>query len=197
LVSFSARRRWLAAAGCVVVLLAGTACGTANPVAGDINDSGDPATPAATTESPVPAQSPTSGSGPPALPAIAKQDSPAGVEAFIAHYFEVLNYGIDSSDWEPLKQLADPDCDACKLLPVPAGRGKIDGGHWKPGKVSVFIDRDPMLAAAKVPMSSAAGTLTAPNASPTPMPAGNWVYQVNLVRKDDSWHVLELNLIDS
>lgn len=63
---------------------------------------------AETTASPT-----TEAGGPPELPAEAKEQTEAGAEAFVAHYFDLLNYGTMTPDADALVNTGTPQCQTC------------------------------------------------------------------------------------
>ncbi|PWN01300.1 hypothetical protein DJ010_19255 [Nocardioides silvaticus] len=50
----------------------------------------------------------------PTLPAEAKKESEAGVEAFVRFYFSVINYATKSGDVDLLARLHQPSCAGCE-----------------------------------------------------------------------------------
>ena len=67
----------------------------------------------------VAAYKPASADGPaenvplPVMPELAKQESKEGLEAFARHWYALVNYGFETGDVEPLKQVSGPECVVC------------------------------------------------------------------------------------
>lgn len=55
----------------------------------------------------------TEADGPPRLPAEATEQTEAGAEAFVAHYFDLLNYGTMTPDADALADTSTPQCQTC------------------------------------------------------------------------------------
>lgn len=77
----------------------------------------------------------------PVLPAAAKVASEAGARAFIAYYWDLINYAQVTGDVVGLRKVSGPNCDGCR-----GGINAItgvyrDGGSAKGGKYSVVIER--------------------------------------------------------
>ena len=112
-----------------------------------------PARSATTTTRPTPP-------APPALPAAAQANTPDGAKAFVAHWFDALNYGYRTNDPAPLKALSRPRCTVCtsfvESIDELRNKGqRLEGGTFTPygprvsvnssiGRtfVSVFYDCD-------------------------------------------------------
>lgn len=91
---------------------------------------------------PKPTTSATPTATAPTMPAQAKENSPEGASAFVAHYIEVLNHASRTGDVAELSRLSDPDCSGCKKYidlyrDTYAKGGSFSGGEWTPGKMSV------------------------------------------------------------
>jgi hypothetical protein len=50
----------------------------------------------------------------PALPAGANEQSREGLEAFTAHWLDLLSYSYEANNLEPLRAVSDPACTFCK-----------------------------------------------------------------------------------
>jgi len=118
--------------GLVAALVLGVPALTA---CSDDPPSGSP--PPSTSSSPS-ASSPTATSsptGPPTLPASARGTTPEAAEAFVRHYVDLINYGLETLDSEPLRASSNPDCDACRNLVealdlTERAAGSHSGGRW-------------------------------------------------------------------
>lgn len=95
-------RTVIAAASALLVMLAG--CGT-----------DDPAPAPAPSTSAAASTAPTTDPGPvePTLPAAAMRGGKAGAEAFVVHYWAMVDYAQASGDVEPLEALNMESCSPC------------------------------------------------------------------------------------
>ena len=113
----TSRRR--ATAVFVLIAVGLTGCSQA---AGDPGG-GSPSPPSATASpSPTPPAKykPASAEGPaenvplPVMPAEAKVESKEGLEAFARYWYELVNYGFETGDAEPIRAISGPDCAVCR-----------------------------------------------------------------------------------
>ncbi len=108
-----------------LTLLAGlTACGESGGEPA-VSPSATATTSASPTTTPTPSPTPTatykpaSAEGPaenvpvPVLPAEAKKETKAGLEAFAKYWYELVEYAYETGDLEPLKAVSGPSCVAC------------------------------------------------------------------------------------
>ncbi|RLV56900.1 hypothetical protein D9V41_03785 [Aeromicrobium phragmitis] len=65
-------------------------------------------------EQPTPTATASPTHAPPTMPELALDDSPAGAEAFVRHYIDVLNYAALTGDTSTLEELSSPECDGCR-----------------------------------------------------------------------------------
>ncbi len=68
----------------------------------------------------------------PVMPELAKENSKAGLEAFIGYYYAVANYASETGDITELEALSDPACGVCTSL----NRAPLDSyrdGRWMVG----------------------------------------------------------------
>ena len=120
----SARARAAALGAVVALAVPGlVACSDDPPAA-----SPPPSTSAGQTESPSP-------SGPPPLPAAAKGTTPQAAEAFVRYYVDLINYGLETLDSEPLRSRSSSECSLCSafadaLDTLKSRDGFYDGGRW-------------------------------------------------------------------
>ncbi|MGP4980355.1 DUF6318 family protein [Glutamicibacter arilaitensis] len=104
-----------------------------------------PASPTKASPSPTPTPSntneykPASAAGPaenvpvPKMPAEAQENTEKGATAFAEHYFELINYAVQSNDAEALKKVTSRECEVCgRSLIDPAGRAQLSG-KWQVG----------------------------------------------------------------
>ncbi|SNC63558.1 hypothetical protein SAMN05445756_0930 [Kytococcus aerolatus] len=84
---------------------------------GGSHDSASETTDATPDTSPSPPKEPSSkptDDGPPAMPAVAKENSEEGAEAFALWYVETLNYLYQHPETGILEKYAGPDCKTCQ-----------------------------------------------------------------------------------
>ena len=96
--------RALGALAVGVMLLAGC---QSNPEPPPLESASESPSPSA-TESPTPAA--------PTLPAEAKGTSEAAAKAFVRHFFDSLNYAMNSGNTSHLRSLADDGCRSCEAI---------------------------------------------------------------------------------
>ncbi|MCQ1954244.1 DUF6318 family protein [Arthrobacter sp. zg-Y238] len=132
----------VATAAVAVPLLFLTACSGA---AGDSGDSGageSPSSAAATaSETPTPTPTPSakykpaSAEGPaenvplPVMPEEAKVESKEGLEAFARYWYDLVNYGFETGDVEPIRAISGPDCAVCDTFYLMVGKG-YENDDW-------------------------------------------------------------------
>lgn len=105
-------------------------------------DGGDPSpttVPTVTSPSVSPSSSPsatpTPTVSPPTLPALARQDSPAGAQSFARFYIQVLDYSYQSGDTSLLRQLAR--CNGCDAVADGIDKWTTAGGRYEGGRLKV------------------------------------------------------------
>ncbi|WP_426225394.1 DUF6318 family protein [Pseudarthrobacter sp. DSP2-3-2b1] len=52
----------------------------------------------------------------PVLPEVAKTETKEGLEAFVAHWFQLLGYAYETGDPKPMEAISDPSCTFCGSL---------------------------------------------------------------------------------
>ena len=70
-------------------------------------------TPTAAAYKPATAEGPAENVPLPVMPDVAKEESAEGLKAFATHWYDLMNYGFETGDVEPLKQISGPDCVVC------------------------------------------------------------------------------------
>jgi hypothetical protein len=95
-------------------------------------------------ESSSPSEPTTTPTGPvePTLPSEAKEETQAGLRAFVTYYYEVINFATSTGDVDELKAVAEPSCTGCQgpielIERVYDRGGRIAGGGYR------VIDLDP------------------------------------------------------
>lgn len=119
------RRRRAALLLAAAALLGSTACSD-NPAPPPLEPDPSASTPIEPTGSPDAA---------PTLPPEARENTPAGAEAFVRYWVETLNYAGATGDVGPLRDASAPECAACEGIAdgierVEQSGGTIDGGAW-------------------------------------------------------------------
>ncbi|GAA1918327.1 hypothetical protein GCM10009688_24260 [Arthrobacter gandavensis] len=123
--SLGVRRRFaavsLALAGSLVAL---SACSGADDPDADAAQSPSSSVSPSASPTPTPTPSatykPASAEGPaenvplPVMPEEAKVESKEGLIAFARYWYELINYGYETGDVEPVKAVSGPDCFACQ-----------------------------------------------------------------------------------
>ncbi|WP_258060470.1 MULTISPECIES: DUF6318 family protein [unclassified Arthrobacter] len=109
---------------------------------------GATATPTATpspTPTPTAAYKPATAEGPaenvplPVMPELAKEKSKEGLEAFAEYWYSLINYGYETGDPEPLKEISGPDCSVCAHFYSSLESG-YDNQDWMAGSVVTVRD---------------------------------------------------------
>ncbi len=132
----------------LALLLAG--CQGASTPSGAPSDTGT-TTASPTTSSSVPAASATPGTPSvsavykpadakgkaqnvpvPVMPELAKENSKAGLEAFIGYWFQSLSYSYETGDSRSASELASPTCALCQHLAKSVG-ANYTAGRWLVG----------------------------------------------------------------
>ena len=141
--SLGVRRRFaavsLAMAGSLSAL---SACSGADDPGVDAAQSPSPSVSESVSFSPSPSPSatykPASAEGPaenvplPVMPEEAKVESKEGLIAFARYWYELVNYGYETGDVEPVRGVSGPDCFACQNFY--SGMGDVYGrGGWIQG----------------------------------------------------------------
>jgi hypothetical protein len=73
----------------------------------------------------------------PALPTRAQSETPAGAEAFVRYFIEVLNYAQKTGDTARLRQVSTSRCAACEGYVEAIERAYSTGGRVKGGALTV------------------------------------------------------------
>lgn len=73
----------------------------------------------------------------PVMPELAKENSKAGLEAFIGYWYEVGNYADETGDISRLSTLSTPECKACIQFQN-AALDSSKNGRWVCGRESAY-----------------------------------------------------------
>ncbi|WP_268234986.1 DUF6318 family protein [Arthrobacter sp. BL-252-APC-1A] len=146
--SLGVRRRFaavsLALAGSLIAL---SACSGAEDPDADAAQSPSGSVSPSTSPSPTPTPSatykPASADGPaenvplPVMPEEAKVESKEGLIAFARYWYELVNYGYETGDVEPVRAVSGPDCTDCNRYFDVVQRGYRDE-DWMAGAMIDF-----------------------------------------------------------
>lgn len=127
-------RAALAASLAALALLAG--CSDDNPSPADPSSTWTPTSKPETPSSSAPAK-PTE----PALPQAAKKATEAGGRAFIAYYWDLINYAQVTGDVKALKRVSGSTCSGCNRAIEAVETLYGDGGHAERGEYALTIVR--------------------------------------------------------
>lgn len=75
----------------------------------------------------------------PEMPALAKENTKEGLEAFVKYYYAVKNYANETGDVTTLATLNGPDCAACSSLLEATSQSYIEGRWMAGGKLEVPV----------------------------------------------------------
>lgn len=145
---------------------------------------------------PKPTASTTPTATAPTMPAQAKENTPEGASAFVAHYIDVSNYAASTGDIEELSRLSDARCDGCQKYvalyrDTYAAGGYFKGGDWTPGEMKLEFGVPETFVATTVtwPPSRFRTSSDEPEASAV---ADSSLLTFGLVRSSGTWHVSQL-----
>ena len=116
----------------------------ASPAASGVGEpSGEPSESPTPLPTPTPSYSQASGDGPaanvdlPALPEVAKQETVEGFLAFVEYWFDLINYGYETGDVEPVRAISGPNCKICVNFYEDIPSAYAEGGWLEGGYVEV------------------------------------------------------------
>lgn len=91
-----------------------------------------------TPTQPAAAYKPASAEGPaenvplPVMPELAKQESKEGLEAFAEYWYALINYGYETGDAKPVRDISGPECSVCDGFYKTVDSG-FKGEDWMAG----------------------------------------------------------------
>jgi hypothetical protein len=159
-------------------------------------------TPTATPPTSAPAATTprsTAAPSPPVQPALARQDSPAGAEAFARYWLTALDYASTTGDTKPLRRLGS--CAACTALARGINSLYTSGGRAEGGKITVVgsstASHMPRSAAlVRVDYDQGAGREIRPGKPIVSSPgANNLAFAFTLSRTAAGWQVIKVQPI--
>ncbi|MGJ3190407.1 DUF6318 family protein [Paenarthrobacter sp. FR1] len=137
----------------------------------------------------------------PVMPELAKENSKAGLEAFIGYYYSVKNHANETGDVSTLSTLNSPECVACSKL-LAGTRDSYVGGRWMVGgRINIpVLDLDWQEGAAShsAKLQLVQGAITYYNADATegrsPSAATNGAF-IFVGRYESSWKAVEIAVL--
>lgn len=176
------------------VIAFGAACTGDEPSPSPLPTSSSPATSSTPSTAPTPGSTPTP--SPPAPPALARQDSPAGAEAFAVYYLLSQDYANRTGDTRLLRTLGR--CKGCEKVAAGIERfydegGRVEGGALRVTDSDVVSHLPRKAALIAIMYDQAAGRLISRNGQKESAPAkvGNRVI-ATLARQSTSWMVANI-----
>ena len=130
--------------GAGTIVLAAAGCGgIADPVeptaTPPIPSTSAATSPPTTSPSPTSKPVPASSTGParnwplPKMPALAKEKSEAGIEAFAEYYYDLVDYTIQTNDTKPIKRVTNRTCTGCASGFIDPFDNNKKAGSWLAG----------------------------------------------------------------
>ena len=101
------------------------------------------ATPSA-TPTPTAVYKPATAEGPaenvplPVMPELAKEESKEGLVAFGDYWFSLINYGYETGDPTPVKEISAPECSICQSFYEDLEEGYVNEDWIQGGKLNVL-----------------------------------------------------------
>lgn len=108
--------RGIGAAGVALSLMLAVGCSGQDPPPSDATPTNGGSTTSGTSTAATTAPTSNVPAGAPALPEAARQQTPAGAEAFVRHWFTLLNYAYQSGEVDPFLATASEACRTCAAL---------------------------------------------------------------------------------
>ena len=94
-------------------------------------------TPTAAAYKPATADGPAENVSLPVMPDLAKEESKEGLVAFGDYWFSLINYGYETGDASPVKELSTPECQLCELYYVDLEEGFANDDWIKGGQINI------------------------------------------------------------
>ena len=96
------------------------------------------------TPSPTATYKPATAEGPaenvrlPVMPELAKEESAEGLRAFGEYWFSLVNYGYETGDAAPVREISAPDCEICASFYEDLDEGYVNDDWIQGGKINVL-----------------------------------------------------------
>lgn len=117
--------------------------GSSSPAAAESSTPSESVTPSATPTPTAAAYKPATAEGPaenvplPVMPEIAKEQSKEGLIAFGQHWFDLVNYGYETGDAAPVREISAPDCERCEIFYMDLEEGYVNDDWIHGGKINI------------------------------------------------------------
>ncbi|MFJ6537302.1 DUF6318 family protein [Paenarthrobacter sp. NPDC091711] len=137
----------------------------------------------------------------PVMPELAKENSKAGLEAFIGYYYAIKNYANETGDTKELSELNSPECTACSKLLDGTTDSYVNGRWMAGGRIqipTVELDwkaDDPSHLAKIQVIQDAIAYYNADGTEGRPASAATNSAFVFVARFQASWKVVEIGVI--
>ena len=142
--------------------------------------------------------SPAEPAQPPAMPALAKDDSRAGAKAFVRYYVDIINYGYLSGDATALLKLGAKTCAVCSALArnvdqISNRGGEQVGGQWSVKTLNPIASGSESLEIFIAKVEVAKGRSRATRTSPAkPIKPSASFYEIHVSWTGSSWTTQDL-----
>lgn len=138
--------------GLAAILVLGGCSGSSGEPNAEAAENGSSSPAAAESSTPLPSATPTptaaayqpaTAEGPaenvplPVMPEIAKEESKEGLEAFGKHWFSLVNYGYETGDPSPVREISAPECERCEIFYSDLEKGYVDDDWIQGGKINI------------------------------------------------------------
>jgi hypothetical protein len=139
----------------------------------------------------------------PVMPELAKENSKAGLEAFIGYWYAQQNYAMETGDQTEWSKLSSPGCSTCKRIEKGINDSYINGRWSVGGNISLPAIEPIWVMDANVQQSKVQvvqkqieyfnpdGTVGRPSE-----PASNSAFALLATHKTAGWMVVDLGVID-
>ncbi|MBO0895991.1 DUF6318 family protein [Arthrobacter sunyaminii] len=94
-------------------------------------------TPTAAAYKPATAEGPAENVPLPVMPDVAKEESKEGLIAFGEHWFDLVNYGYETGDAAPVREISAPDCEICASFYKDLEEGYVNDDWIQGGELTI------------------------------------------------------------
>lgn len=137
----------------------------------------------------------------PVMPELAKENSKAGLEAFIGYYYAIKNFANETGDTRELSSLNSPECVACSKLLDGTADSYINGRWMAGGRIRIptielgWKADDPSQLATVQLIQDAIAYYNADGSEGRPASGATNSAFVFVARFQTSWKVVEIGVI--
>ena len=126
--------------GLAAILVLGGCSASAGETSGAAESAAPSATPTPTSAAyrPATAEGPAENVPLPVMPDLAKEESKEGLEAFGDYWFSLINYGYETGDATPVREISAPECSICQSFYSDLEEGYVNDDWIQGGKLSVL-----------------------------------------------------------